>query len=153
MAVPLPDRGENELEVFTVLDDMVTYFWKVLSNEKKFPEDKIDPQILIRMRENIIYADECVHAANAIYFNKGHIDDYGIRHAKQLLAKQALVSFETDARACRILYGVKPKRYHTWEDKIKKAMDSLTAWITGDQNTYRAGKHAIKKQAEIKNNQ
>lgn len=138
MSVPVSQRGEAKLEVFTLALELVNYTLQITCNENVFL-----PKFRNALTNDIIRQAKDIYinawSANGIYLDKGKSDFVIKRQERfrlQELSIQGCNNMFALIQMAHKIFHLKGKRVKYWASKVANCKAKLIAWHKRDMERY-----------------
>lgn len=134
MSVPVSQRGEAKLEVFTLTLELVNYTLQITTNENVFL-----PKFRNALTDDIIRQAKDIYinawSANGIYVDKSRTDFITKRQERfrlQELSIQGCNNMFALIQMAHKVFHLKGKRVKYWANKVANCKTKLIAWHKKD---------------------
>lgn len=129
MSVPVPNRGQGELEVNTKARELTVYTLRILENEKWFPQSQ---RAFIEMLQNCaIEIQALCWEANNIRVD-GNEQEYGRRLRLQKEAASKCNRMSMLIETAKPLFHLRSKRVRYWINLTKELRKTIKGWHDSD---------------------
>ena len=129
MSVPVPQRGNGELEVNTKARVLTVYTLKILENPKWFPKEQI--AFITRLQDCVIEIQALCWDANNIKVD-GNQDRYRRRLDKQDQAAEMCTRLMMLIETAKPLFHLETRRVRYWIGLTKELRTMIRAWRDKD---------------------